>query len=347
MRYLKNIFSFLLLATLLNCGSGDKEDVFSQMPQESDIKGVYSVGTGDESTLNSLLANQSVDGLTLLEKISWKDIEPSEGSFNWEGIDPIITKARTYKKKIMLRIVAGTYTPDWVYAAGAQKFEFIDLNPNHATYGQTMYMPLPWDEVYLEKWADFIKTFGERYNNEPLVTIIQMTGGGWGGEMHLPEKTNETLWLSYGYSEEKLINAWKIIIDSYAGAFPNKQIAIDIATPVHFGDDPFQIVEDVVAYGYQKAGSQFSVQGNWLAANTQDDFPEYALIKSYSSKTSVGFQMIWSYTQDNGQRLGGTLRDSIQRGLDAGAKYLEIFLVDIQNSNLQTDIQYAHEQLNK
>lgn len=57
--------------------------------------------------------------------------------------------------------------------------------------------------------------------------------------------------------------------------------------------------------------------------------------------------MLWSYTQDDGKRLGGSLRDSIQRGLDAGAKYLEIYLADILNSALQEDIKYAHEELNK
>lgn len=57
--------------------------------------------------------------------------------------------------------------------------------------------------------------------------------------------------------------------------------------------------------------------------------------------------MLWSQTDDNGQTLGGSLRDSIKRGLDAWAKYLEIYLQDILNPDLEGDIKYAHDELNK
>ncbi len=310
------------------------------------INGVYSTGlekAGTE-TLNSILANHYVDGFSL--RTGWKDIEPTEGNYNWQVFDTLIEKAKTANKKIMLRVLAGGLSPEWVYSAGVKKFEYIDQNPYHATYGQTLYMPLPWDEIYLQKWTNFIKKFGEKYNNEPLVAIIQTAGPAVGGEMHLVDKDDEVKWLSYGYSEEKLVNAWKITIDAYDSAFANKQIAMCIAQPVKFGN-PQQIVEDIVAYGYQKLGTRYSIQGNFLAAKISDDFSAYVLIKSYSSKTTVGFQMLWSYTQDNGKRLGGSLRDSIQRGLDAGAKYLEIYLSDIMNSGLSEDIKYAHEELNK
>lgn len=316
-------------------------------PGERDVKGVYSLGVekANAKTLNFLLKDQNVDGFSL--RAIWKDIEPCEGNFDWKVFDSVIQRVKGSSKKMMLRVIAGSGSPDWIYSSGAKKFEYTDQYIYHRkTYGKTLYMPVPWDETYLSKWFHFIEEFGKRYNGNPLVTIVQMTGPAHGGEMYLEERTNKKLWLKYGWSSEKLVNAWKKTIDTYAQAFPDKQIAIDIAIPVKF-DNGQQISEDVVAYGYQKMGKRFSVQGNWLAAKISDDFPPYILVKNYSKKTMVGFQMLWAYTWDNGKRLGGSFRKSIQRGLDAGARYLEIYPDDILNPDLRQDIEYAHGKLNK
>ncbi len=322
-----------------------------QVSVSSDINGVYALGTGntEDKDLNSdaILNNPDIDGLSI--RLHWDQIEPSEGNYSWSVFDNLIAKARNANKKAMLRVTAGTYTPDWVYAAGAQKVTATDQNSYHSTYGQQISVPVPWDGVYLQKWTDFIKVFGERYKNDSSVVAIQMTGPSDAGEMYLGGKgvvNNKSLWDSYGWSPDKLVNAWKQTVDAYAGAFPEKQLVIDISNPVNF-DNPQQIVNDILSYGYQKLGTKFSIQGNWLAAKTNPNFPLYQVVENYSSKTAVGFQMLWFVTNDPTNRMGGTLRQAIDKGLQAGAKYLEIYTRDLSNQSLAGDIEYAHRQLDK
>ena len=114
----------------------------------------------------------------------------------------------------MLRIVAGINSPEWVYRGGAKPFDLQKhrsaLSENHPP---DMRMPVPWDEVYLAKWEAFVQAFGKRYSGNPTIYSIQMTGGGYIGEMNPPKAFAK--WEQVGYSDDKLIAAWKRIIDTY------------------------------------------------------------------------------------------------------------------------------------
>ncbi len=382
----KNIFIFwlTLLIGLFLTGVAKAKD--RDAANLLEIAGVYYLPKANAPIQDHELASPDIVGVSV--RSGWGEIESEEGKFNWQYLDEALKVAERNKKKVMFRVIAGMATPKWVYTAGAKEFKYTDPNPYHRTYGQTMSMVIPWDEIYLSKWKNFIRAFGKRYDGNSSISIIQMTGPARGGEMHLEAKKDKERWQQVGYSNEKLVNAWKRTIDAYAEAFPDKYLAIDIAKPVLF-DDSLKIVEDVLAYGYQKLGKRFCVQGNWLAAKTREDSDLYNLIKEYSSKTIVGFQMLWSASaegaqkmergiergdassetmierprrmgrgaidseeakmrgqrQPRGDRMGGTLREAIEKGLAAGASYLEIYGRDIRNPGLKGDIQYAAERL--
>ena len=131
----------------------------------------------------------------------------------------------------MLRIVAGLNSPDWLSHAGAKPFEFRNTDLAHPqNYRENLRMFIPWDEVYLSKWEKFIRAFGQRYNGHPSLYSIQMTGGGYIGEMNLPKA--QAKWQQVGYADEKLIAAWKRIIAAYQRAFPDTPTNLDINEPL-------------------------------------------------------------------------------------------------------------------
>ena len=77
-------------------------------------------------------------------------------------------------------------------------------------------------------------------------------------------------------------------------------------------------------------------KGNWLKAGTKSSFLPYKLIseinkKSYNVNTLTGFQMAWS--SKNSELTQGTLSESVNRGLEAGAKYFELYEIDILDKN--------------
>jgi hypothetical protein len=343
-----------------------------------DVRGVYFLQKADTPFEDGEISSPHVAGLSV--RSGWQKIEPEEGAYNWEYLDGAVKTAGRNGKKVMLRVLAGIATPQWVYKAGVRKFEYTDQNPYHPTYGQSLVIPVPWDDAYLDRWAAFVKALGARYNGEESVSIVQMTGPARGGEMHLDAKKDREGWRAAGYTNARLVEAWKRTIDAYAAAFPDKCLAIDIAKPVAF-DNGLEVVRDVLAYGYARLGARFCVQGNWLSAKTGDDFDLYGLVKEYSSMTTVGFQMLWftggagengsgqgnedgqpsddadrpgkrgrgerrrDHGGKRGDRMGGTLREAVDKGLAAGADYLEIYGRDIMNPALRDDIRYASERL--
>ncbi len=119
----------------------------------------------------------------------------------------------------MLRIDAGAYSPSWV--PNQLTFTF---QPNGPQPLQTITMPRTWDPTYVADWTSFIRAYGARYNGDPRVTRVEMPGGGWLGEMSLPQWSG---WVAAGYTDALMTNAWEQFIDAYRAAFPNHPSALD------------------------------------------------------------------------------------------------------------------------
>ena len=64
---------------------------------------------------------------------------------------------------------------------------------------------------------------------------------------------------------------------------------------------------------------------------------------SISSRTAIAFQMIWSSPDSTQNRMQGTLKDAVCKGIGSGARYFEIYKVDISSSDatIQDAIQRA------
>ncbi|MDA8168918.1 MAG: beta-galactosidase [Nitrospiraceae bacterium] len=333
------LFAVFLVLMISGCGSSSSAPADPASPEQPagpiiKMGGVYALGTAVSGISDGVLSNPSVTGVSL--RAHWDTIEAQKGIYDWSSLDTDISRAIQKGKKIMIRVIAGQFTPAWVYNEGAKPFNFTD-NGVPAT------MPVPWDSVYLNNWTRFIQALAARYAQMPQVVTVQMTGPCDAGEMYLPNKTDEAFWQSLGYTDALLIGAWATVIDAYGAAFPSTAVGIDIAYPLSFGDKE-NVLDQILNYAYNRLGARLRVQGNWLAAKTNEVYPLYQVVKSFSARTDAGFQMLYSADLEP-DRFGGTLRQGIDNGLAAGASYLEIYSTDIENPAHAADIQYADENL--
>ena len=213
-------------------------------------------------------------------RFRWRTVEPQEGQYNWELLDKAIEVSAQARKKVLLRVVAGIHTPEWVYQTGARPLSFTNtdlLNPQG--YEKSMKMPIPWDEVYLAKWEKFIQAVGRRYNRNPYIFSVGMSGGGYIFEMNLPKAYDK--WHQAGYSDEKLIAAWKRIIDAYQQAFPDIPTNLDINEPL--GKKHSHVLKPVLAYVLATYPQKVYLQHHGLQADLQRDNPIRQLIREASS----------------------------------------------------------------
>ncbi len=300
-------------------------------------KGIYTfVYLGN---LDSLLKNESVAGISI--RISWNSVEPEEGVFDWSYIDDLISQAESAGKKVSITIIPGTDSPEWVYAKGARKYIFIDRNPYHETYGQELYCPMPWDDVYLTAWRNFIEALAARYNENPAVSWIRITGpmnittGDW--NLKSDEDWDKYIGTEDEYSDEKVITVVEQVIDWFATSFPSKSLSIAISPS---DDTP---IKDIAEYGFTNYYNQFNIQINSLNAKIPPyDEPGLELFKRFAPYT--GAQMIWSATNDPYCRLNGgitpcdpytSLSGAINKAIEYNISFLEIYPVDILNPDLQ------------
>jgi hypothetical protein len=267
--------------------------------------GIYSLTGAGAPTNPSVYTKPFVKGITVRAK--WNAIEISEGNYNWTYLDNEINKARANGKYVSLYIFChyAQSTPNWVFQSGADSVQFIDVNPNHSTYLDTLKMTLPWDTIYLNKLTNFWKAVGMRYANDTIISYVQNSSaevtyqwGFGGGITLLPGQT----WIgTYGYTSDTLLYAMKRMLDVYMNAFPNTPEWVEIG-PISF--DPkgnYYVTNQIISYGFTKYPSRFNLWREELNA---------------CLPLNPGSGYVWSFLWANPCRSGGEMVWSVQDGAD-------------------------------
>lgn len=308
----------------------------SRAVNRADLQGLYMLLRPDQRPETKAIDVPLAKGVSV--RTSWARLQPRENGYEWSYLDQTVRTARLAGKKVILRILPGIRSPDWALA-GVETIRHPVDKAGHPLQGRILAIPIPWDAAYLARWSAFVAAFGRRYNDDPSVVLIQMAGPTANtAEMHLAKTpADKTVWRAKGYSRDRLVRAWKVVIDAYAKAFPDKYLAIDIAVPV-FNDGS---LEEVLSYGIRTVPGRFCIQGNWLSDHTRKEFPLYRLIRDYSKTAPVGFQMLRASRSGS----SGSLRAAVDRGIEAGARYFEIYATDFRDPDRSEDLRYAAERL--
>jgi len=322
--------------------------------------GVYSLSAVDQPASSKVYENPFIAGIAV--RTLWQTLEPTEGQFDWSFIDSEIQTAATAGKKVSIYFAASSRgTPDWVYAAGAQPYRFIDQNPNHPTYGDTLLMPLPWDSVYIAKWTNFIRALGSRYANDTTLSYIrgasESVTNGWG----LPETDAfGRAWSTYGYTPDTLLAVMKTVVDTFMTAFPRKAQWVEVGI-IKFetqlsGRSQTYVAEQIAAYGFQTYPDRFGVWREDISGCIPNPPTRGHWKILWDHKGRDGAQMLWS-VQDGPTRMNQcgitpndkatVLKAAVQTGLDYGMPYLEIYQADVLDAALASVIQFAAENLGK
>jgi hypothetical protein len=279
------------------------------------------------------LKDPAVYGLSW--RFRWDTIEPQEGQYNWALIDKAVEVTSKVGKKAMLRVVAGMHTPAWVYQAGAKPFDFSNTDLRYAkSQKEGTRMPIPWDEIYLARWEAFIQAFGKRYAKNPHIYSIPMSGGGRIGEMNLPKAFEK--WRQAGYSDEKLIAAWKRIIDAYQRAFPDVPTNLCINEPLGKGHS--NVMRPVISYVLATYPQKVYLQENALKADFPPNNPIRRILREASAKTSIGYQMLGSRNfldKETGDRF-----KAFRNAIEDHASYVEVYTTDVKDPAQRSALQF-------
>ena len=260
-------------------------------------------------------SNRNIDGMRA--RLPWSVVEPNKGSFDWRDLDHMLSLARRHNKVIGFSVAAGIYTPRWVYGDGASRY---DLSDGSGT------MPLPWDQVFLNDWLAFIRRLGARYDSDPALAYVVMSGMGQNIETYLAQTRRDETRLTTLGGTTAWRGAAKQIISAYADAFPTTPFFITAAKPFH-SPEGLSALQHVVDWGVATYPGRFGIMNASLNANSTTGYYPNLAVYTYASRQPVGFQMLCSEAQDP-RRLQGTLKQALWAGIRLGAKFIEVYQAD-------------------
>ncbi|MCP9768920.1 hypothetical protein EGI22_13455 [Lacihabitans sp. LS3-19] len=251
----KLLFTFLAISLFTSCKKKEVESEIST-PSIEKPKGIFSSAG---STSNVVLSHPEVRGVLI--RSFWKDIETSEGSFDFSSIDKQIDAIKAKGKKYSLSILAGGIgSPDWLISQ--KKAPFFDYNFRGLPYK----LPLIWDnsvQEYLGKLADKL---GEKYNNDAsllLVYIPQMTANGVEGHLN---GFNQSAFAAAGYTETKWIDASLKNAKKFANAFSKKALAIEVHELFYSSIPASAIITDL--WNDKSLNHRVGAAMWWISGNT-------------------------------------------------------------------------------
>ncbi len=273
---------------------------------------------GETQAISEILSKPNISGISVT--IPWKVLEPKEDEFNWQPLDNLLEQLKPSGKTLIVRVstcgldcvpqgyqapasdaaasekkssALDSDTPAWVFSGDVKTMEYAGKD------GKQHLMPIFWDTNYLAKWSNFVTEMGEKYDKNPNIHSIGITGGGvTGGTAVVPDLTGEkgnydalekTLTKDHGMSQRQLVTHWKYVADIFPKAFPTARLNFDVDPPTQnrAGQDSLDEISDYLIYRY---GQRVYI----TRQNVNDGkhgFDQYRVVIKFHPDTFTGYQL--------------------------------------------------------
>jgi hypothetical protein len=329
--------------------------VYSAFASAQVPRGVFSLSSAGVACQETVLSNPSVDGVGIRQ--NWRDLEPTEGIYDWDFLDSQVARVAAAGKKVLLRINTQFAKPDWVTTAvtnaGGVFFTF-DKD------GVPTTIPVFWDPTFLAKKKAMIAALGAHFTKNAAIKIVwtsfaNANSEDWSVPHTPPDVVN---WLAIGYTTEKMLDTGKQIIDATMAAFPNQYVTLAVAGNGHGGKggnldpDESYVARNAVLAARATWPGRLIVQKNSLSTfNPPAPGTGTTFQLLWDSRPDIGGQMLDACFGDTTYRNNAGVPDdaavilhkSVNMGAGYGMNYIEIYQTDVLN--LPAEITYAHNVL--
>jgi len=286
-------------------------------PYEPGGNFVLRPGVGPITLPTSLLENPNIAGFVLRDR--WSNVNPAPGVYDWSRLDAAVQGVTDGGQVFKLTIFTGVEAPEWLYSQGAEPFFFTaggDFRPpGHYR------MPVPWDATMLRYYGELLAEMDRHFGGNASLVSVSLAGPTqFSTEMHLPA----TIVGLPGYSSEAISGAWRTVLTTYAGLFPNVRGSIHLSPPV---DGAFGIAQQVAQDAVDILGARAMLQHDALSAKPGlESYNIHQLVASYAGLgVHTGYEELSASSTD---RFGGSFDVAWQRLLTAGGKYLDLYAPD-------------------
>ena len=90
----------------------------------------------------------------------WQAIEAQDDAFDFSQLDLDVQHAAADDYLLLVRIMSGRLSPDWLAGAGVQTLRLLGTDDNAHDYCDWIDAPLPWDPVLAQEYREMMAAFG-------------------------------------------------------------------------------------------------------------------------------------------------------------------------------------------
>lgn len=211
-------------------------------------------------------------------------------------------------------------TPAWVFEDEVKYTNYVGRGEQPRT------MPVFWDATYLAKWSNFVKDMGKRYDKNPAIHSIGITGGGFLGlqsvlpnwplsETDVAQKADRSvlrtrLEKEYGLTGRKMVEHWKYVADLFPQAFPSARLNLTLNGPLpgRQGEDLLDEIADYLVYRY---GNRVFLTRQGIR-DGKHGFDDWRLLLKFHNDTTTGLGLTADNDAENLTKIAKTaLEDGI------------------------------------
>ncbi len=324
-----------------------------QTQKADPVKGIFSFGKGENFPNTASLQFDYITGMSSI--FSWESMEPQEGQYDFTELEKEIDWALKNKKILNICLYAGNKSPSWLRSKKIPMIQWrSDLREDQAKIANTSQnietAPAFWDATYLNYWKDFISVLANKYNNNPVIGYITITGPTPKDLSTGTVIKHDDDWqkmIEVGYTYEKHIAAWKNVVDHFTKEFPNKSLVIALGPLRPGGSSTLKLSEDVVNYAINKKYSNVHflcviLNDTWFKTSPISLRLRNLFKKALQNGHSFGYQLIYSAQRMDGfqnqkNKVMLDYNETLNIALVDGASWIEIWHDDIIDPKFKSE----------
>jgi hypothetical protein len=190
------------------------------------------------------LKNPKVKHITYRDR--WSRMNPAKGQYNFDHLRQQVDRYHKYNKPWALGVMTGTNSPLWLPGPRIKNNK-----------GERLIAP--WEPSLPGYYSDLHYKLQEEFGTDTLLSEVWMTGVTVPSqEMHLNGIQNAT-----GFSNAKMVNAWKKIIDIFKPIWTaqSKVLSLSAQTQAYWNqviDYAIAVLNDAATFQINSLGTQTS-----------------------------------------------------------------------------------------
>ena len=309
----------------------------------------------------NLFAYKGMAGIT--EYVQWRQLEPEEGKYRFNGVIWLLRQAKAHGKKLALGVICGRHVPKWYkdkHPSQVFRYGVVQRREDVGYIERASEAVLPWvdsgpdgattlNTTYFDTFFALLRALAAEIESQDLtqhLMYVAITGPGGGNALEvqwaMPLYDD---WQRLGFDSRKQelwVASWAHCAGEFKRVFPNTALGLAITDQYgcHAGSTKDKVsaarnvalsrrVLDAVMQGETPETQRIYPMGLWLSHWNRWGDDTHPLCRVLRDRREAGFKIGLQGHLLRHRSLAALEQDTIAKGVEARAAWIEIWYRDI------------------